>query len=301
MHQKAEIDSLAAGLLIGLAFLFGFNQVTIKIVNQGFNPVYAAGLRSVIATLAIVIWMRMRGLSLAVVKGSVPVGVLMGLVFAAEFLCIYLALDYTSVTRATVILYSMPVWFALAAHFLLPGERITPLKALGLALAFTGMAAAMVDQGSVPDGVSTLTGDLLALGGALGWAAVAFAARAAGARGVSPEMQLLWMVAVSAPILIIAAPMFGNWLRAPDLLSISSLVFQGVVIVAGGFLLWFWLLARYRASGVAGFAFLSPILGLFLGWLLLGEPISPLLLGAGALVALGIVLINRPSQVPQKV
>jgi drug/metabolite transporter (DMT)-like permease len=301
MQRKTQIDALGAGLLIGLAVLFGFNQVTIKLVNNGFNPVFAAGLRSVIAIVAVLVWMRIKGITLHVVPGTVPVGLAMGAIFAAEFLCIYLALDYTSVTRATVILYSMPVWFALAAHVLLPGERITAQKALGLALAFCGMAAAIFDKGSAPAGASTLVGDLLALGGAIGWACVTFAARAAGARGVSPEMQLLWMVTISAPLLVLAAPLFGDWLRAPGAVSLGALLFQGTVVVAGGFLLWFWLLGRYPASGVASFSFLSPILGLFLGWALLNEPVSALLLGAGALVALGLVLINRPAQVPQKV
>jgi drug/metabolite transporter (DMT)-like permease len=301
MQRKTELDTLAMVLLIGLAMLFGFNQVSIKVVNLGFNPVFASGVRSVIATLAVVIWMRARGIRIIVTPGSVPIGIVMGLVFAAEFLCLYLALDHTTVTRSTIILYSMPVWLAIAAHFFLAGERITPLKALGLALAFVGMAGAILDQGSAAGATATLTGDLLALGAAFGWAAVAFTARKAGERGVSPEMQLLWMVAISAPLLLIAAPFFGDLLRQPDALSIGGLVFQGVVVVAAGFLLWFWLLARYPANGVAGFGFLAPLLGVFLGWALLDEPLSPLLLGAGALVILGLVLINRPSQVPQKV
>ena len=295
MPRKDKIDTAGALMLVGLAVLFGFNQVTIKVVNMGFNPVFAAGLRSVIAVVAILVWMRLRHVPVRVAAGTRGVGVVMGVIFAAEFLCIYLALDYTSVTRATVILYSMPVWFALAAHFFLPSERITPIKAAGLALAFAGMAVAMVDKGSAPAGASTWLGDVLALGGALGWAAVTFAARRAGAKGVGPEMQLFWMVAVSAPLLILAAPLFGDWLRVPGVLPVVGLV------LAGGFLLWFWLLGRYPAAGVASFSFLSPILGLFLGWAILDEPLSPMLIGAAGLVALGLVLINRPAQVPQKV
>lgn len=301
MQRKDSLDAMGAALLIGLAFLFGFNQVTIKVVNAGFNPVFAAGLRSVIAVIAVVGWMRLRRVALTIAPGTVPIGMIMGLVFAAEFLCIYLALDFTTVTRATVILYSMPVWFALAAHFLVPGERLSGVKTLGLVLAFAGMAGAIFDRSSTPEGGSTLVGDLLALGGALGWAAVALAARHAGAKGVTPEMQLLWMVAVSAPVLIMAAPLFGDWLRAPGALPLGGLVFQGVVVVAGGFLLWFWLLQTYPASGVASFSFLSPILGLLLGWALLNEPLSAGLLISGGLVALGLVVINRPAQVPQKV
>ena len=56
---------------------------------------------------------------------------------------------------------------------------------------------------------------------------------------------------------------------------------------------WLWLLTIYPAAGVASFSFLTPILGLSFGWLMLNEPIGPGILGAGALVATGILLINR--------
>ncbi|MFN6978238.1 MAG: DMT family transporter [Gemmobacter sp.] len=301
--RRDRMDAAGAAALVGLALLFAGNQVSIKVVNGGFQPVFAAALRSVLAAACIVLWMRARGIPMAIAPGTVPVGLWMGAAFAAEFVCLYIALDHTTVTRATVFMYTMPMWLAGAAHVLIPGERITPLKAGGLALAFGGIVLAMTDRGSVPEGAeATLLGDGLAILAAMGWAAVALLARAAGGRGVSPEMQLLWMVVVSAPILFLLAPAFGPFLRGPGALEIGVLLFQSSVIVAAGFLAWFWLLARYPAGSVASFAFLSPVFGIALGWALLGEPVGPLLLAAGAAVAGGLVLINWPrAQVPQKV
>ncbi|MFN3936303.1 MAG: DMT family transporter [Gemmobacter sp.] len=303
MPRRDRIDGIGLAALIALSLLFGLNQVTIKLVNAGFNPVFAAAVRSAIAVLAVAGWMAWRRIPFASPPRSLGLGILMGAIFAAEFVCIYLSLDLTTVTRASVILYSMPVWFALGAHLFLPGERLTAQKSAGLALAFAGMALAFWDRGSQPGGAPTLGGDLLALGGALGWAAVALVARVAGGRGMSPEVQLLWMVAGSMPLLFLAAPAFGPLLRSPGSFEMALLLFQGLVIVAVGFLAWFWLLATYPPQGVASFAFLSPILGLALGWALLGEPVGPVLLVAGALVAAGLVMVNRPDrpQVPQKV
>jgi drug/metabolite transporter (DMT)-like permease len=68
-----------------------------------------------------------------------------------------------------------------------------------------------------------------------------------------------------------------------------------VAVVSAGFLFWFWLLTIYPASSVASFAFLSPIFGVGLGWLLLGEPVGPGILVALVLVCAGLVLINRPA------
>jgi drug/metabolite transporter (DMT)-like permease len=70
-------------------------------------------------------------------------------------------------------------------------------------------------------------------------------------------------------------------------------LFQIFAVASFGFLLWFWLLKIYPASGVASFSFLSPVFSVALGWLLLNEDVGPELWAALALVAGGIFLINK--------
>jgi drug/metabolite transporter (DMT)-like permease len=302
MERKDHIDAFGAAALIGFSALLGFNQVVIKVVNEGLQPVFWAGLRSAGAVICLGTWMLLRGRPPRVVPGTAWAGMLIGTLFAAEFVLLFLALDLTTVTRTSVIFYSMPVWLALAGHALLPGERITPRKALGLALAFSGVAWAIVDRGG-QGGAASLAGDLFALGAAVGWAGIALCARATPLSRVPPEMQLFWQVAVSAPLLLLVSPLFGPLVRDLAPIHLWGLAFQAVVIVSLGFVSWLWLLARYPAAGVASFSFLSPIFGVGCGWALLGEHVGPTVLGALALVAAGIVLINRPArrQVPQKV
>jgi drug/metabolite transporter (DMT)-like permease len=231
-------------------------------------------------------------------------GVLAGLVFSTEFTFLFIALDLTTVTRTSVIFYSMPVWLALAAHVLLPGEAITPRKAVGLAVAFAGVVWAILDRSA--GGEASLLGDLCALAAAMGWAGIVLVARGTRLRELHPEMQLLWQVAVSGPILMVVALFFGPFIRDLQPIHLWGLAFQAVVLVSMGFVLWFWLLSIYPAAGVASFSFLSPIFGFLFGWLLLGEEIGWSLVGALLLVSVGLILINRPAktpggQVPQKV
>lgn len=293
MAHRREIDLLGAALLTAFAVIFGLGQVAAKLGNEGFQPVFFAGLRSAAAMPLVLLWMRLRAIPLGPGREMLLPGLLCGGLFAAEFLCLFLALDFNSVVRTTIIFYSMPVWLALAAHRFLPGERITPVRAAGLAVAFGGVAWAMAARGGAGEG--TIAGDLLALAGALGWAGVALCARLSRLRRLAPEAVLLWQLAVSAPVLLLLAPAFGPVLRAPDALAWAMLAYQAVAVVAVGILLWFRLLAVYPAAGVASFGFLSPVFGILFGWLLLAEPVGPAVLGAGALVALGIWLINRPA------
>jgi drug/metabolite transporter (DMT)-like permease len=134
----------------------------------------------------------------------------------------------------------------------------------------------------------------MALGGAIFWALIALVAKGTSFREERPEIQLFWQVLISVPLLMIAAPFFGEFVRDLQPIHIAGLLFQIVIVVSAGFVVWLWLLSIYPASGVASFSFLSPVLSVFLGWLLLNEPVGAQLLFALALVAVGIVLINRP-------
>ena len=295
MPRRDKIDAAGAAGLIGVSLLLAFNQVLVKVINTGLQPVFFAGLRSALSVVCIYAWMRYRGHQLHFSRDLIPAGLLMGICFSAEFLFLFLALDLTTVVRTSIIFYSMPIWMALMAHFGLPGERITRTKAVGLALAFAGTAWAILDQGAKGEG--SLVGDLCALGGALGWAATAYMARGSAMVRERPEMQLFWMVLVSGPLLLLISPAFGPLIRELQPMHLVGLAFQVIVVVSAGFIFWLWLLSIYPASSVASFSFLTPIFGLTLGWLLLDEPIGPGILGAAALVAVGIIVINRPSTV----
>jgi drug/metabolite transporter (DMT)-like permease len=292
--RKTKLDGIGAAMLLGVQALLAVNQIVIKLVNEGLQPVYFAGLRSALAIGFVGAWLVWKGRPPRLRREAWGSGLLIGTVFAAEFLFLFIALDLTTVGRASLIMYSMPVWFAILAHFGL-GERITGSKAAGLALAFSGCAVAILSR---PDtGEASLAGDLCALGAAWGWALTAFVARRPVMREEGAEMQLFWMVLVSAPILLVASAFFGPLTRDLQPLHIVGLVFQSSVVVAGGFIAWLWLLSVYPSSTVASFSFLTPIFALLLGVLFFGETLGLPILLAAVLVAAGIVLMNRPAPV----
>jgi len=291
MEKKTQIDLFGAVALSGFALLLAFNQIVIKVTNGGLQPVFFAGVRSAGAVLCIWMWLRWRGIPLRFDKGTRVAGFAIGTVFAFEFTCLFVALDLTAVSRASVIFYSMPVWLAIMAHFILPDDRISVSKAVGLGLALSGVALAILTR---DDAEGSIWGDLAALGAAIGWAVTAMLAKASPLRTVRPEIQLMWQVGVSAPLLLIAALFFGPFIRDLQPIHIAGLLFQIVVVVTAGFIFWLWLLSIYPASGVASFSFLSPVLAVGLGWLLLGEDVGPDLVAALVLVTVGIGLINRP-------
>ena len=295
MIRKDRIDAIGAVALIGFAAAMAFNQVVIKLGTGGFQPVFMSALRSLGALAVLLLWMRLRGVRLDFSADTIWPGIALGALFAAEFLCLFWALDHTTVARASILLYSMPVILTISAHFLLPGERLTTRRSVGLVLAMCGVAVVLAQRSS---GEASLMGDLAALGAAFGWTGIALVVRLTPVQRVSPEMQLFWQLAVSAVLLMLAAPLFGPFLRDPDLSHLLGLAYQIIAVASFGFLFWFFLMKLYPASGVASFSFLTPVLAVGFGWLILGEEIGPGVVIGLVLVAAGIVLINRRPRIP---
>ncbi|SMY09691.1 DMT family transporter [Flavimaricola marinus] len=291
MDKKDRIDGFGVVALTGFAVLLAFNQVVIKVANGGLQPVFFAGIRSLGAVLCLLAWLRFRGIPLDFGRGAVRwAGLAIGLVFSFEFMFLFIALDLTTVGRSAVLFYSMPVWMVIGAHLFVPGERLSGGKIAGLVLALLGVVWAML--GRVP-GVGSLWGDLAAVVASILWAATGLLAKSSALRQLRPEMQLIWQVGVSAPVLLVMSLFYGDFIRDLAPIHLWGLAFQIVVVVSAGYLFWLWLLSIYPASGVASFSFLSPIFSVFLGWLLLDEAIAPSLVVSLLLVVAGIILINR--------
>lgn len=290
MERKTQMDMIGAVALIAIALNFGLNQVVVKVSTGGFQPVFMAALRSAGAAVVLLIWMRARGVSVRLPRASIVGGVIAGVLFAVEFQFLFIALDMTTVSRASIIFYSMPVWLAVAVHILLPSERLSGIRLVGLGLAMGGVALALVDRES---GQASLAGDVLALLAAFCWAGIALCVRITPLSEVPAEQQLLWQLLISAPVLLMMAFFFGELVRDLTVLHVAGLIYQILAIATFGFLAWFWMMKIYPAASVASFSFLSPVFSVLLGWVLLGEEIVMTIWLALAMVAAGLLLINR--------
>ncbi len=292
--RKDRIDVFGASALVVFSALLGLNQVLVKLVNAGMSPTFQAGMRSLFAIAPLLVWAFLRRQPLTIVKGTIAPGIVCGALFAGEFVLLFQALDYTSVARASVLFYTMPVWVTVFAHFMIPGETMTRQRAAGLVLAVVGVAVALAHNAH-PVSDNALLGDLMALLAALFWAAIALATRVTNFSRAAPQMQLLYQLVVSAVILLAIAPAFGPLWREMTPALWGILAFQSVIVASLGFLVWLSILKIYPASDISSFAFLAPVFGVMFGWLIIGEKLSANIAAALALIGAGIFLVNwRP-------
>eukprot|EP01036_Dinobryon_divergens_P050161 gene50161-67173_t len=146
--RKTHLDALAISLLLACCLFWGFQQVLVKATVAEVAPVFQAFVRFALATVAVAAWCLWRGVGLSGAgepPGAVRAGLLAGALFAGEFACIYLGLQYTTASRLTVFLYASPFWVALLLPRFIPGERLQGWQWLGLAAAFVGVGLARGD------------------------------------------------------------------------------------------------------------------------------------------------------------
>ena len=289
--RKQHIDAFGATLLIGFSVLLGLNQALVKIVNAGFAPVFQSGLRSALAFLPVLLYALYKGRHLSLRDGTLPWGIVNGLLFSFEFCLLFLALDYTTVARVSLFFYIMPVWVALGAHFLIPEEPLNRNKIIGLGLAIVGVVIAFTgDLGEAAP--NAWLGDLLALVGGIFWAGIALVTRTTNLNTTSSEMNLLYQLGVSAIVLTAISPLFGELIREPTFFIYGVFAFQIIAVVCVGFLMWFWVLSVYPVSNMASFGLLAPIFGIAFGYLIFNDPLTWAFLVAIVLAGIGIVVVN---------
>jgi drug/metabolite transporter (DMT)-like permease len=281
-------------LLVICCALWGLNQVAAKVGLAEVPPLTQAALRSAVAALLLWGWAAWRGMALFTRDGSGRAGVLVGVLFALEFACIFIGLQFTSASRMVVFVYLSPFVVALGMPFIARQERLGALQLVGLALAFAGVAWAFAEGFAAPAiGPRQWIGDALGVAAAVLWGLTTLAIRATGLGSISPEKTLLYQLAVSALVLGAMAVVAGE---QPSLdlspLTWSVLAFQAVVVTFASYLAWFWLVRHYPATRLAAFTLLTPVFGLLAGVLLLDEPLTLRLAVALAAVCIGIAVVN---------
>ncbi len=294
-ERKDRLDALAVGLLLGCCLFWGLQQILIKTIVGEVPPLWQATLRFAGATALLLLWCVARRIPLGARDGTLLPGLLSGLLFAAEFACIYLALRDTTVSRVTVFLYASPFWLALLLPRFVPAERLGPLQWVGLAMAFGGVALAF-GEGLVghATGPNQLRGDILAVASGCLWGLTTLVIRSSVLVRASAEKILLYQVGVTSVVAPLLSLALGEaWSLTYSAWAWTSLGLQVTIGSFASLLAWMWLLRYYPATQISSFTFLTPLLGLALGVLVLGEPLTLALGLALAGVAGGIVLVNR--------
>jgi len=284
-------------IFVGLCFVWGSTWLVIKVGLDYLPPFLFAGIRFATASVALVFltmllraripkdrssWMLMS--FLGIFQISLPYG----LVFWGE--------QYISSGLAAVLFATLPFFVAIFAHPL-AGEELTRIKIGGIAVSFIGLLIIFWRDIAVAQSIAaqySLAGSLAVVGSsASGGLANVVAKRYA--HGIDPAANVLVQAIIGT--LVLSSAGFAFEIGRPmsfTLVAISSIIYLGIVGTALPFVALYWLLRRMSATNVSLFTFITPIVALALGWLILGEILDPNV-GVGAvLILVGVYLTMKP-------
>ena len=291
MNTPRALDGQAIGLMMILCMIWGLQQVAIKAAEPDIAPVLQIALRSGIAALLVGGVVLGRGERLYWSDGTWRPGLLVGVLFALEYLLVGEGLRHTTASHMVVFLYTAPIFSALGLHWKLPSERLQTFQWMGMLLAFLGLVVAFFGRGPAMSG-AMLWGDFLGLLAGMAWGLTTVVIRCSSLARASTTQTLLYQLVGAFVLLMLAALGMGQTAFSPTPLAWGSLLFQAVVVSFASFLVWFWLLRRYLASRLGVLSFMTPLFGIGFGvWLLL-EPLEPSFLAGSLLVLAGILLVT---------
>jgi len=282
-----------AGALAIIYVVWGSTYLAIRVMVETVPPLLGAGVRFVLAGALMYAWLRfqrgLRGVTREEVLGCALVGVL--LMFGGNGLVTVAERDVPS-GLAALLIATVPLWIIVLRA--LWREQARRLSALGVIAGFAGVAL-LLAPGERPEGAS-LAACLLVVLAAMCWAMGSFA----GSRVRLPEDPLhataLQMLIGGAAMVVVAVPAGEPW--AVDLGGVSGdswIAFAYLVVVGSivAFTAYAWLLRNVPISTVSTYAYVNPVIAVFLGWAILSEPVSAITIAATAIIVASVAVTMR--------
>ena len=278
--------------------IWGSTYLAMRFADESLPPFLMAGTRFLIAGALLYGWLRLRGAARptrANWRAALIVGVL--LLVAGNGMVAWSELVLPS-SLAALLISTVPIWMALLDWLRPGGRRPSPAVLLGLALGFAGVVlligpdalAAHARQGS-PSGFILLVVPLAALS----WAAGSLYSRSA----KMPAHPLLGsgmeMLLGGALLLVLAvvtgepAQLHLQTVSSRSLLAVAYLIVFGSLV---GFTCYIWLLRVTTPARAGTYAYVNPVVAVFLGWAFDSEPLSLRTLFAAAIIIAGVVVIT---------
>ena len=275
--------------------LWGSTYLGIRFSMETLPPFFTQGVRFFLAGLVVFAWARARGETMPTRRewgGAVITG-------AALFVCgtgaVVWAERYIPSGVAALVIATEPMAFVLLDS-MRRRRRPHGIVLAGLALGSAGLLV-LVGPGTFFGGERFHLGAcLLLVGGTFAWAWGSLFSR--GSRLPSSPLVATAATLVSGGALLALLGVFAGELGRfdPSAVSTKSVIATIYLFVFGslvGFSAYLWLLRNATVSRVSTYAYVNPIVAVFLGWALAGEPLSPRVLVAAAIIIAAVALIIR--------
>lgn len=279
---------------MGLIYLiWGSTFMCVRVAVHSLPPFLLAGTRFFAAGVILFLWAYPQGdrkndpLGPAQLGSAFIIGVAL-LTFANGAMT--WAMQYVPSGVTSLLVAMTPLWMALLDRIFF-GQTIKWKVVIGLFLGFAGAALLITERKNV---ALELRGTLIVLAGTLSWATGSLYSRKAPLPKrplVASGLELLSGGGVLLAIGFVLGEHHDLDLAATPPIALISLAYLILIGALVGFVCYTWLLRVAPTPLVATYAYVNPVIAVFLGWGFLGEALTPLTLLAGLIIIVAVALI----------
>ncbi|MEJ5263425.1 MAG: EamA family transporter [Ignavibacterium sp.] len=283
-----------------LCFIWGSTWLAIRISLESFTPFLSGGLRFLIASLAIFIIMRLKGITLQKDRLSVKLYLQMGfLSFVIPFGLVYWAEQFVPSGLASVLFGVYPFFVAIFSYFMIPNEKIGIGKTIGMVLGFVGIIIIFSDSFSFTISDYLLGMFAVMLSGIMqAFIAVTLKKHGKHLNPLSMNFIPMLIAGIAGTLIgLIAENMSRVSFREDGILAVLYLAIFGSVVTFTSF---YWLMKKINVVILSLIAFITPIVALILGWIFYNEVLTTHHIIGSALVLLGLLIANLYGVFQQK-
>ncbi|WP_419710347.1 DMT family transporter [Pseudomonas sp. NFX224] len=286
--------------LAAVTMIWGGTFVAGRFLADGLSPLFAASLRFLLASAALLLFLLLTRVPLA--RPSPREWLQLALLgfFGIFFynICFFYGLHYINASRASLIVALNPAVIGLASWWLFK-ERLSRGKVVGIAICIAGASLVIVSRNPqlLAGNADAWIGDLLILGCVLGWGVYSLLSRELN-HSLGPLQTVTYSILLGTLMLWLTSAVRGE-LDPTALASLGpqqwlSLMYLGVLGSALAYIGYYDGIRKIGATRSGVFIALNPLTAVILGALLLGEQLSLAMYLGGGLILLGIFLCNKP-------
>lgn len=214
----------------------------------------------------------------------------LGAIFSIQLAFMNIGLTLTTAGNGGVLTITFPIWVAILAHFQIQGDRLTKRKLVGVLIAYGGIAALLAQSFQFDPG--RLVGDsFMLISGFLLAERLVYNAKAS--QNIHPAKLLLAQGVIGTLTFVAASVILESEPYVWTTRLGMSIFYQGVVIAGFGFIGNLLLIQRFFPSQVAVLNLTQPIFAILAAWLILGEPLTPMLWVGTLFVMIGAALVQK--------
>ncbi len=280
-------------LALGTVYVvWGSTYLAIAYVVQTLPPFLAAGVRFVTAGALVAVWLLARDrASLRVDRHELLGAGVVGTLLLAGGNALVMAGERTVPSGlAALIVASVPLWIVILR--VVTGQHVRGDVWIGVLVGIAGVGVLVVPGGVA--GTIDPVGIVALLAATLSWAIGTFLSQRLRMPPSALASTALQQLLGGAVLLVLALPLGDLAHLAITRPSTSSLLALGYLVVFGSLLAfsaYTWLLQHAPVSLVATYAYVNPVVAVFLGWLFLREPITPTTIGGAVLILAAVMFI----------